>query len=47
MRPSPGRFSPGRVISELLGVRQAEQGQFRDWTRTALGLPGSPGATSW
>lgn len=30
---------PVRVISELLGVREAEQGQFRDWTRTALGLP--------
>ena len=30
---------PVRVICELLGVREQEQGQFRDWTRMALGLP--------
>ena len=30
---------PVRVIGELLGVQEREQGQFRDWTRTALGLP--------
>jgi cytochrome P450 len=30
---------PVRVICELLGVRERERGQFREWTRTALGLP--------
>jgi len=30
---------PVRVISELLGVQEAEQGQFREWTVAALGLP--------
>jgi len=30
---------PVRVICELLGVREREQGQSRDWTRKALGLP--------
>ena len=30
---------PVRVICELLGVREREQGQFRDWTRAALGVP--------
>jgi cytochrome P450 len=30
---------PVRVICELLGVREREQGQFRDWTKAALGLP--------
>ena len=30
---------PVRVISELLGVQESKQGQFRKWTATALGLP--------
>ena len=30
---------PVRVISELLGVQESQQGQFRQWTLAALGLP--------
>jgi cytochrome P450 len=30
---------PVQVISELLGIREVEQGQFRVWTKQALGVP--------
>jgi len=34
--PSYTSLLPVRVICELLGVREREQGQFRDWTRKTL-----------